>query len=175
MGVPFVDLKLAEIENNVVTGKIGDVEIEVKQYLPIAEKLELVGRIIMNALDDNAIPNTLKIGFFTDIEIILAYSNIEFSEDEMNNHLSEVYDILEQNGIIEQIISKIPESEYETILDAIEETIQSFYKYKSSLRGMIDNVMTDYKDTEVDVEALKEKIDSGEGMELIKEVVEKLG
>ena len=46
------EVKTVNINNNV---------IEVKQYLPINEKLELIGRVLNQAADDNNFSNPIKL------------------------------------------------------------------------------------------------------------------
>ena len=41
--------------------KYNELEIEVKQYLPVNDKLNLIARVIMGAHDENNFPNPIKI------------------------------------------------------------------------------------------------------------------
>ncbi|WP_291631401.1 hypothetical protein [Clostridium sp.] len=55
-------------------------KIEVKQYLPIEDKLNLITAIIQNSIDDNGYYNPAKIYVNTIIEMINFYTNIGFTE-----------------------------------------------------------------------------------------------
>ena len=55
-------------------------KIEVKQYLPIEDKLKLITAIIQNSIDDNGYYNPAKIYVNTIIEMINFYTNISFTE-----------------------------------------------------------------------------------------------
>ena len=55
-------------------------DIEVKQYLPINEKLTLISNVLNNAHDENNFSNPVKVEVFTALEIMYAYTNINFTE-----------------------------------------------------------------------------------------------
>ena len=54
--------------------------IEVKQYLPIEAKLDLISDIANKSLDDNPYYNPARIKIFIRLEIILAYANINTTD-----------------------------------------------------------------------------------------------
>ena len=53
-----------KINTNVNTAIINGQEIEVKQYLPVQQKLELIGNAINNAMDENNFNNIIKFKVF---------------------------------------------------------------------------------------------------------------
>ena len=44
-----------------------DQKIEVKQYLPIEEKINLVGKILNESVDDNGYYNPIRLNIYTNI------------------------------------------------------------------------------------------------------------
>jgi hypothetical protein len=54
--------------------------IEVKQYLPVNDKLELISNVINSAHDENNFSNPVKVSVFTTLEIMYAYTNINFTD-----------------------------------------------------------------------------------------------
>ena len=52
-------------------------DIEVKQYLPVNEKLAVISNIINNSADDYSFANPVKIKVFTELEIIYNRLNRE--------------------------------------------------------------------------------------------------
>ena len=54
--------------------------IEVKQYLPINEKLELISSVINSAADENNFSNPVKENVFLTLEILYHYTNINFTD-----------------------------------------------------------------------------------------------
>lgn len=68
------DTSVTEVEWNGQT-------IEVKQYLPINEKLEVMNRILNPSLEEPAgFFNPAKIRIYVVIEMVTAYTNITFTE-----------------------------------------------------------------------------------------------
>ena len=55
-------------------------KIEVKQYLPIEDKLDLVTKIINDSIDTNNFYNPAKIYIFTILNTILYYTNINLTD-----------------------------------------------------------------------------------------------
>ncbi|MBR6516149.1 MAG: hypothetical protein IKT40_04765 [Bacilli bacterium] len=54
--------------------------IEVKSYLPVNEKLELISNVINLSADDNNFANPVKVMVYSTLEIIEAYTNISFTD-----------------------------------------------------------------------------------------------
>jgi len=57
-----------------------DVKIEIKQFLPTSEKLDLISKIINMSIDDHVFCNPCKINIFENLEIIFNYTNINVTE-----------------------------------------------------------------------------------------------
>ena len=74
-------------------------DIEVKQYLPVNEKLELISNVINLSHDDNNFANPVKISIFTTLEIMYAYTNINFTEKQKEDP-SKLYDMLISSGLV---------------------------------------------------------------------------
>jgi hypothetical protein len=103
-------------------------EIEVKQYLPVNNKLELIGNVINAAHDENNFSNPVKISVFTTLEILYAYTNINFT-DKQKEDPTKLYDLVISSGLVSEIIKAIPEAEYQEILCGISDSIEAIYTY----------------------------------------------
>ena len=101
--VPFSKLALKRKEE-IKTITINNNIIEVKQYLPVNEKLELIGRIINLAHDSNNFSNPVKLEAIGTVEIIAAYTNITFTEKQRED-TAKLYDLLDENVIVKLIIA----------------------------------------------------------------------
>ena len=94
------------------TVEFNDQTVEVKQYLPIAEKAELISRVLNNSVDDDAgYYNNLKLDMWLALEIVYAYSNISFTEKQKSDPMK-LYDLLSSNKLLNLIIGLVPESEF---------------------------------------------------------------
>ena len=171
--VPFTKLK-CKINIDEVPVQIGEETIAVKQYLPIQEKLELIGNVIMAAHEqDENYSNPVKAGVYRDLEVIFAYTNISFTEKQKED-LPKLYDMLYSSGIITEVLKNIPEDEYMEIVFGVRDSIEAIYKYQNSVLGVLDTIKTDYSDTEFDLSKMQEALASSD-LSVVKDIVSKLG
>ena len=161
--IPFTKLK-CKINAEEIPVQIGDETIAVKQYLPIQEKLGLIGRVVELAhMQDENYSNPVKAAAFRDLEVVFAYTNITFT-DKQKEDPAKLYELLYSTGIIDTVIDNIPEDEYISIVVGIDESIEAVYKYQNSALGILNGIKESYSDTEINVEdmqkAVKELADS---------------
>lgn len=171
--IGFTKLSLKR-KNEVKTITINNNQIEIKQYLPVNDKLDLIARVINGAHDQNNFPNPIKIEVIGTLEMIMAYTNISFTEKQKED-IPKLYDLLEENGIIKDIISQIPEDEYNFIIDGINKTVDAVYTYNNSILGILESVSQDYSNLDFDIQKLQNDIANPENLKLVKEVLTKLG
>lgn len=163
-----------KMDTNVKVITIGEQEIEVKQYLPVNDKLTLIGNVISFAADDNNFSNPIKLEVFTALEIVFAYTNIAFT-DKQKEDLVKLYDILESNGIFNMIIEAIPKVEYKAIIDGVEECAEAIYTYRNSVMGILDTIGQDYSNLSLDASEIQAKLADSENVEFLKAVMAKMG
>lgn len=172
--VPFTKLK-CKINENEIPVQIGEETIAVKQYLPIQDKLGLIGRVVEFAHEqDNNFSNPVKAGVYRDLEIIFAYTNISFT-DKQKEDLPKLYDMLYSSGVIKIVIDNIPEDEYLEIVWGVKDSIDAIYKYQNSVLGILDTISTDYSALDLDASEIQKKIADPQNLELLKNVLTKLG
>lgn len=155
--VAFSKLK-CKINDTEVPVQIGEETIMVKQYLPVQEKLRLIGRVIELAHDqDHNFSNPVKADVYRDLEILFAYTNLTFT-DKQKEDLPKLYDLLISSNIIAQIIAVIPEVELQHLYSGINKSIEALYQYQNSVLGILDTLKTDYSQLDLDVNNLVDKI-----------------
>ena len=165
--VPFTKLK-CKINEDSIPLQIGEESISVKQYLPIQEKLELIGRVVMFAHEQDAkYSNPVKANVYRDLEVVFAYTNLSFTEKQKEDS-PKLYDALKSTGIIDSIIQAIPEAEYNEICSGVWCSIDSIYKYQNSVLGLLDTIKTDYSNLELDIDKLNEQISDPELLTFVK-------
>lgn len=102
--VPFTKLK-CKINEDSIPLQIGEETISVNQYLPIQEKLELIGKVVMLAHEQDAnYSNPVKANVYRDLEVVFAYTNLSFTEKQKED-LPKLYDALKSTGVIDSIIN----------------------------------------------------------------------
>ena len=171
--IGFTKLGLKQ-NNEIKTITFNEQVIEVKQYLPVEEKLELITNVLELSHDSNNFSNPVKVSVYTTLEIIEKYTNINFTEKQKESP-TKLYDLVIGNGLIAAVVQAIPEAEYNEVLRGIADTIESVYKYQNSILGILDSVKTDYSNLDLDAIAIQEKLADPANLSFLKDVVSKLG
>lgn len=153
---------------------IGEQEIEVKQYLPIQKRLELISKVANNSADANNFANPVKVEVFFDLEVMYYYTNITFTEKQKEDFIK-TYDLLKENGIFDIIIDNIPEGEYDSLWADTWSCISEIYKYQNSILGLLDIIRTDYEGVGADIEELWSQLSDKENVSFLRDVMTKLG
>lgn len=148
--------------------------VEVKQYLPIQEKLDLIASVLNQCQDENNFINEAKMALFMDLEMVYRYTNINFTEKQKEDP-AKLYDLLAGSGFFDDVFTVIPQSEYRSIATWLGKTAEHIYTYRNSIYGILDALNTDYSNLELDAENLKQKIADPESLTLLKDVLTKLG
>ena len=163
-----------KINQNIKDIEFNEQIIEVKQYLPINDKLELISNVINLSHDDNNFANPVKVSVFTALEIMYAYTNINFT-DKQKEDPTKLYDMLISSGLVAAVINAIPEAEYHEVLCGVSDSIDAIYTYRNSILGIMENIASDYKDLDFNAEEIQQKIGDPNNMAFLKEVLTKLG
>lgn len=160
--------------NKIVNIEFNEQIIEVKQYLPVEEKLELITNVLELSHDSNNFSNPIKVQVYTALEIIDKYTNISFTEKQKENP-TKLYDLLNGNGLLEKIIEVIPQIEYDEIIAGVYNTIDAVYTYQNSILGILDTISQDYSNLNLDATEIQKKLADPENMVLLKNIMTKLG
>ena len=166
--VAFSKLGLTK-NTNVGSFKWNDQTIEVKAYLPIQEKLDLITTVINNCQDENNFINEGKMSLFMSLEIVYKYTNISFTEKQKSDP-TKLYDLLAGSGFFEDMFAVMPQSEYKCIITWLSNTVKSFYDYRNSVYGILDAIKTDYSDTNLSIQDILSSLQDSEDIGLIKEI-----
>ena len=86
-----------------------------------------------------------------------------------------LYDLIQSNNLFDKIIESIPEEEFNDLVSNTWDSIEAIYNYNNSAMGVIENIGSNYKDMNLDVEEIQQKLANGENVEFLKEVLDKLG
>jgi hypothetical protein len=123
--VAFSKLGL-KVNSDVKTIEFNGQNIEIKQYLSVDEKLELIADVINFSADENNFANPVKVKVYTAINIIEFYTNITFTDKQKEN-VAKLYDLLISTSFYDMIMQNIPETEIRYLVNAIEITIDAVY------------------------------------------------
>ena len=150
-----------------------DQNIEIKLYLPIQQKLQMMSEIINLSHDtENNYANPVKIKIYTSLKIIENYTNISLTEKQQEDPCK-LYDLFTSTGLLMEIKNTIPTEELEEIDEGICQAIKSFYDYRNSVVGIIDTLSTNYDETTLDLKEI-EKMLGNKDFEWLKEITKYL-
>ena len=136
----YSDLEL-KVKKDTSTIKIKDKEIEVLQYLPIEDKIDLI-QIALQKSFENGTYNELKLDMYFNLYIVYMYTNLEFTDDEKADAYT-LYNELQSNDVIVSVIGAIDESEYDNLLDYLKTMQQSYVQYKQSAAALFQTFIQD--------------------------------
>lgn len=163
-----------KINQDIKIIKFNEQTIEVKQYLPVNDKLELITNVINASHDDNNFANPVKVSVFTTLEIMYAYTNINFT-DKQKEDPTKLYDMLISSGLVAAVVNAIPEAEYHEVLCGVSDSIDAVYTYRNSVMGIMENISTDYAGLSFDAEEIRKNLSDPDNMAFLKSVLTKLG
>lgn len=126
------NLKQVNKEKNII---INDKKVNIKQYLPINDKINLVQIALQQSLEDGVYNEGLLTAYFYTY-IVMFYSDIEFS-DEQKQDIPSVYDVIETNDIITKVCDAIPKVEFDDLLDLLQDQKKNNTEFKQSTAYLI--------------------------------------
>lgn len=172
--LPFTKLGLKK-NQDIKTLTWNEQVIEIKQYLPMQEKLQLMSKVINLSHDkDSNYSNPVKVDIYTKLNIIENYTNITFT-DKQKEDVCKLYDLFKESGLMEEILNAIPEQEIMEIENSIKKAIKSIYDYQNSVMGILDNVSSDYSNLNLDALNIQEALGDPNNLTLLKQIIDKLG
>lgn len=167
--VSFNKLNLKK-KNEIKTIVINEQEIEIKQYLPIQEKFNVIANTLTNAQDENGFFNGVKLELHCTLQIIYAYTNLKFTEKQLE-HADELFDLMESNGIIDQIFAAIPEEETQMIMDATEKLASNIVTYKNSALGILEGIQNSYDLSKINLQEINNMIKDPDQIKFVKNLI----
>ena len=172
MNFKELNLRAPDIEQHTVK-IVGGTDLAVRTYLPIGAKADLIAWVINMALDDaTGCISPIRLETYFAIAVVQRYANIEIDLDE--NWL-DVYDILEQNDVINQIMNAIPEDELSFLQELVQDTAADIVRYNNSFAGIM-NAMGDNMDSKnALLTDILEKVKNAEGLETLSEIKNVVG
>lgn len=172
--VSFTKLGL-KVNQEIKTIEYNEQIIEVKQYLPINQKLELISNVINLSHDgNNNYSNPVRVDVYTALEVLDFYTNINFT-DKQREDPTKIYDMFKGNGLLDKIIEAIPQEEYGSVMSGIYRSIDAVYTYHNSVLGILDAVATDYDNLNLDASQIRDAMNDPNSIGLLKNVLDKLG
>lgn len=166
----------AKTNNDIKTVEFNGQVIEVKQYLPVNDKLTVIENVInaVQVSDANGFVNPVKVQVFAALEVLYNYTNINFTEKQKETP-EKLYDIVFSSGLFTAVQEAIPQEEWDELFKGLWDLIDNIYEYHNSVMGILESMSKDYSNLNLDIEALTNKLSNPDELKLVKDIINKLG
>ena len=163
-----------KIDDSIEIIEWNEQSIEVKKYLPVSKKLEIMEKVVNATLQaDSKQYNVPQVCINLVMEIIYNCTNISFTEKQKED-INKLYDNFVSSGLLDEILV-ICEKDYRSLHHWIFDILDKIYAQQNSARGILEAMTTDYNNLNFDVEKLQGMISDPENLTLLKDVLSKLG
>lgn len=139
----YSKLKLTSEAPEDVTVQINGIDVHVKQYLSVDQKLGFIQSVLERAVEKDSFYNPAKIEVFFNLQILYDYTDIVFTIKQRENFLK-MYDVLEINNVFDIIINALPKNEYETMMNWCNSCAKNLYEFQVSLIGILMTLKETY-------------------------------
>ena len=136
--ITFTSLKLKAKEEIKTFDFNGNI-IEVKQYLPIEEKYDLIMIALQKAKEEN-IYNELKLDMYFNLYLVYLYTNLSFTDKQKEDE-GKLYDILQTNGFFDKMMEVFNEEEYNDLLKYVDLQKELELTYSTTAAGIFYNLV----------------------------------
>lgn len=153
---------VSDIYNSSV--EINGVEVPVKGYLTQQEKADLIAFVLENAVDSRGCFSPIRVETYWGIALVKWYGGISFTDKQLFD-AGKTYDLLETNGVIDDICDAIPSDEYDFLRDMLNETKDDIARYNNSFAGMVAAAASSVGAMDNELTGILEKIQNKEGLE----------
>lgn len=173
--VAFSKLGIKE-NKDVNTILFNDVEIEIRKYLSIEEKLNMISAAINNAMDENGDINSMVLEAHFNMQVVFYYTNLTFTDKQKEN-LVKLYDLLKGSGLMDAVIDAIgfDNEEYYDSYRGCKSTANDIMVKKQSARGIMEDIVANYGSLSFDTEEMQKNIADPNNLTLLKDILTKLG
>lgn len=133
----FKDLTLSLDNSTTNISVTPSQEVNVLKYLPIQDKYDLI-YIALQESNEGGFYSPVKLEMYFQLYTVYMYTDLEFTEEERADAAG-TFDILKSSGILDAIISAIPDNEWAVLLDLRDTTLAKKEKYANSIAGVLSN------------------------------------
>ena len=173
--VAFSKLGIKE-NKDINTIVFNDIEIEIKKYLSIEDKLDMISTAINNAMDENGDINSVVLEAHFNLQVVFYYTNLTFTDKQKEN-LVKLYDLLKGSGLMDAVIDAIgfDNEEYYDSYRGCKSTANEIMTKRQSARGIMEDIVANYSGMNFDTAEMQKNIADPNNLALLKDILTKLG
>ena len=166
-----------ELQEEKITINWNEQDIEVKGYLSMDKKREMINWVISQSRRGKAGNlSVIDLEKKWDIAIVNYYTNFKF--DIINkDYYNEVYDILNTNNFFDLIVTSIPAKEYSFISEKFKEEVDKDNEYQMTIAANIEKMFGSLKESVSQSEEAFRRLEEFDisKFEQVKTLAEKMG
>ena len=144
-----------KIDNRVEKFTFENIEVEVKKYLPMSDKYDLI-MVALQKAEENGIYNDLLLDMYFHLNLVYLYTNITFTDNQKSDEFK-LYDLIESSGLLTMVIEHMELSEYDTLVGYMESIKKDTLTYRNTAGAVLQSVI---RDLPKNAQAAKEIVDS---------------
>lgn len=137
----YKDLNLYT-DNDMYFIEVQGKKINIKKYLPINDKKDLVEITLQKAEQADGTYNEILVDMYFNLHLVYLYTDIVFTDEDREDEMK-LYDELESSGMLERILNKIPDEEYNVLMDYLKSIREEISSYKHSAAAMVQKLIVD--------------------------------
>ncbi len=130
-----------KIDNRVNKFTFENVEVEVKQYLPISDKYDLI-MVALQKAEENGIYNDILLDAFFHLNIVYLYTNISFTENQKADEM-QLFDLIESSGLLGLVVENMEVGEYNSLLAYLDNIKTDILTYRNTAGAVLQSVIQD--------------------------------
>ena len=173
--VAFSKLGIKE-NKDVNTIVFNNIDIEIKRYLSIEDKLNMISAAINNAMDENGDINSVVLEAHFNLQVVFYYTNLTFTDKQKEN-LVKLYDLLKGSGLMDAVIDAIgfDNEEYYDAYRGCKSTVNEIMTKRQSARGIMEDIVANYSNMSFDTAEMQKNLSDPNNLTLLKNIMDKLG
>lgn len=162
--ITYSSLKL-KLNNEIKEIDFNGNKIEVKQFLPIQDQIDLIDITLQKSKEEN-LYNPLKVNMYFHLNLIYLYTNLSFTDKQREDE-EKIYDILDSNGLIDEVVKAISERQYVDLLNKTAEKIENELKYNTTAASILAKFIDDLPKNAEAAKTIMDNFDKDKYQEVI--------
>ena len=150
-----------------------DNKIEVQQYLPIQKKLGVMQEVIELSMTQYNYANPVQVEVYTYLSMLKNYTNIKFTDKQLADP-AKLYDMVKSSGLLKMVCDALPTEEINELMNGVNNSIQAFYSYRTSILGIMDALKSDYSGLNSQLTAVLDQVKDPEALAVLKAILPEL-
>lgn len=138
--VSYAGLKL-KVNDEVKTFTWEDKEIEVKQYLLISDKYDLI-MVALQKAKEGEIYNPIKLDMYFHLNLVYLYTNLYFTDKQKEDE-EKIFDTIVSSGLLAKIMENMAEDEFQDLWDKMTEYMNNELKYTTTAAALVRGIISD--------------------------------